>query len=55
MSRLKLKPLYRKLTTSLRTTGKGRKRKIMRRKKRKKKDLPKNQLWNANSNRIVVL
>jgi hypothetical protein len=41
--------------TSLRTTGKVRKRKMMRNKKRKKKDLPKNQLWNANSNLIVVI
>jgi hypothetical protein len=41
-------------TTSLRITGKERKRKMMRKKKRKK-DLPKNQLWNANSNRIVLL
>jgi hypothetical protein len=41
--------------TSLRTTGKVRKRKMMRKKKRKKKDLPKNQLWNANSNHIIVL
>jgi hypothetical protein len=36
--------------TSLRTTGKVRKRK----KKRKKKDLPKKQLWNANSYHIVL-